>query len=327
MNFLRFLEGIRNPVLDFFFSTITYFGGEIVFMALAIFLFWCVSKKEGYYILTIGFIGTIINQFLKITFRIARPWVLDPEFKPVESAIEESTGYSFPSGHTQNSVGTFGGIALAFKQRWVKILCITLAVLVPFSRMYLGVHTPLDVFVSVGIALVLIFALRPLFNKLYDSTKAMMIFIGIMGVFALAFVLYVELYNFPCEVYAPSDNEAELTKHVSALKNAYTLLGALIGMLVALPIERKFINFETKDKWYINIVKTALGLGIVIGVKELLEVALKPVFGSHQSLHAVRYFGVVMVAVCLYPLLFPLYRRLDEKIINKIKNKKEKTNE
>lgn len=149
MGFLRFLEGIRNPVFDFFFSIITYLGGEIVFMAVAMILFWCVSKKEGYYILTVGFIGTIINQFLKITFRIARPWVLDPEFKPVESAIEEATGYSFPSGHTQNSVGTFGGIALAFKKRWVRITCIILAVLVPFSRMYLGVHTPLDVFVSV----------------------------------------------------------------------------------------------------------------------------------------------------------------------------------
>lgn len=325
MEFLRFLEGIRNPVFDIFFSIITYCGDEIVFMAVAMILFWCVSKKDGYYILTVGFIGTIINQFLKITFRIARPWVVDPEFNAVESAKEAATGYSFPSGHTQNAVGTFGALAYIFKKPWVRITCIALAVLVPFSRMYLGVHTPADVFTSVGIALVLIFAIKPLFDKLYYSTKGMLIFIGILIAVAIAYVLYVELFPFPSEVDLV-DLEYGVSKRTTALKNAYTLLGALIGMAVSLPIERKFIRFETKDKWYIQLFKVAFGLGIVLGVKELLEVALEPIFRGHQSIHAFRYFGVVMVAVCLYPLLFPLYRRLDEKFIKMRNAKKEKNN-
>lgn len=317
LDVLRWIAKIRNPVFDIFFQVITYCGDEIVFMAVAMILFWCVSKKEGYYILTIGFIGTIINQFLKITFRILRPWDLAPDIGVVGNAKEAATGYSFPSGHTQNSVGTFGSIAYIFKKKWIRIVSIVLCVLVPFSRMYLGVHTPLDVVVSVVIALALIFGLRPIFDRVYDSTKSFLIFISIMIALSFAFVLYLELFKFPAEVYLTLEDGLSPQEH--SLKNAYTLLGALIGMAVALPIERKYINFETKDKLYIQIIKIALGLGIVLGVKELLEVVLKPIFGSWQGIHAFRYFGVVMVAVCLYPLLFPVFRKLDKKITTKHK--------
>jgi undecaprenyl-diphosphatase len=74
-------------------------------------VFWCFDKKHGYFLITIGFLGTVINQFLKVLFRIPRPWVKDPNFTIVESAKEAATGYSFPSGHTQSAVGSFGAVA------------------------------------------------------------------------------------------------------------------------------------------------------------------------------------------------------------------------
>ncbi|MBP3388873.1 MAG: hypothetical protein J6K98_03260, partial [Clostridia bacterium] len=77
-------------------SLITRLGEETVFLAVAIAVFWCVNKYEGYYLMSVGLVGTVINQFMKIIFRIARPWVLDPEFTIVESAREAATGYSFP---------------------------------------------------------------------------------------------------------------------------------------------------------------------------------------------------------------------------------------
>lgn len=86
MDFLRFLEGIRTPVATAIFSFLTYFGDELFFMVLAITVFWCVSKRYGYYILAVGFLGTVLNQFMKLWFRVPRPWVLDPDFTIVESA-------------------------------------------------------------------------------------------------------------------------------------------------------------------------------------------------------------------------------------------------
>ena len=122
MPFLYFLKSIRNPVLDFIFSTVTHLGEETLFLAIAIFFFWCVNKREGYFILITGLVGTVVNQVAKLFFRIPRPWVLDPEFNIIESARAEATGYSFPSGHTQNVAGTFGSIAAYKKDRHIKIL-------------------------------------------------------------------------------------------------------------------------------------------------------------------------------------------------------------
>ena len=145
MAFLRFLEGIRTPIGNVFFSTVTHLGEETIFILVGLLFFWCISKKQGYFILSVGFLGTVMNQFLKLVFRIPRPWVRDPEFTIVESARAEATGYSFPSGHTQSSVGVFGSIARITGNKVLRILCIAACVLVPLSRLYLGVHTPADV--------------------------------------------------------------------------------------------------------------------------------------------------------------------------------------
>lgn len=86
MKVLYALESIRTPWLDTVMAAITHLGEETVFMVAALFVFWCVSKRHGYYLLAIGFAGTVLNQFLKLLFRIPRPWVLDSDFTIVESA-------------------------------------------------------------------------------------------------------------------------------------------------------------------------------------------------------------------------------------------------
>ena len=80
MQLLYWFEGIRMPGLNEFMLAITTLGEETAFLALALIFFWCVDKRKGYYLMAVGFIGTMVNQFLKLWFRIPRPWVLDPEF-------------------------------------------------------------------------------------------------------------------------------------------------------------------------------------------------------------------------------------------------------
>ena len=120
MQILYWFQSIRNPVLDRFFSLVTMLGEETVFLVLGILIFWCVNKQKGYFILSVGFLGLLVNQFLKISCRVPRPWVKDPQFTIVESAREAATGYSFPSGHTQISVGAYGSIARAWKNRTLR---------------------------------------------------------------------------------------------------------------------------------------------------------------------------------------------------------------
>ena len=135
MGVLYALESIRTPVLDKIMLIISELGGEAPFLIIAIAVFWCIDKRKGYYLMTVGFFGMILNQFLKILCCVPRPWVKDPEFTIVEPARAGATGYSFPSGHTQNAVSLYGGIARCTGSRLLRVVCIVLAVLIAFSRM------------------------------------------------------------------------------------------------------------------------------------------------------------------------------------------------
>lgn len=304
MDVLRFLESIRLPALDTLMQLITEGGGELVFMVLAITVFWCIDKRCGYYIFTVGFFGTIINQFLKLAFRIPRPWVLDPNFTIVESARAGAAGYSFPSGHTQNAVGTFGGLARYTKKRWVRVVCIVLAVLIPFSRMYLGVHTPLDVGVSVLVALVLLFAFYPLFSSDERQSRAMWYVLAAVIVLAAAYLAFVLAYAFPADIDA--ENLAEGTK------TAFTMAGAVLGLLAVYAADRYKLQFDTKAPLLGQILKLVLGLALLVAIKAGLKAPLHALFGGYFA-DLVRYFLMVLFAGCVWPLTFGFFARVGRK--------------
>ena len=309
MKFLYFLESIRNPVLDFIFSLITLCGEETVFMAIGMIVFWCINKYKGYFLLCIGFVGTVINQFLKILCRVPRPWIKDPNFTIVESAREAATGYSFPSGHTQTSVGLFGGIARATKIRALRIGMIVLAALVALSRMYLGVHTPADVLVSVGVALILIFVGYPLFRKAEESPRVMYAILGSFTALLVAYVLFVMLHQFPAEVYF----DDALHNLESARKNGFTLLGCAVGLLVTYTVDLKWTHFDTKAVWWAQILKVAGGLGLVVAVKALAKSPLEAIFVNEFVARSVRYFLMVVVGGVLWPMTFKFFAKLGRK--------------
>ena len=302
MPFLYFLESIRNPVFDFIFSLITHLGEETFFLVIAIIFFWCVNKREGYFILITGLVGTLFNQLAKLFFRIPRPWVLDPDFDIIEAAREEATGYSFPSGHTQNIAGTYGAIAAYQPKKWKTALCTTIIVLVAFSRMYLGVHTPLDVIVSLLLALALILLLRPLFATEEMFKKSMPWIVIGSTVLSLAFLGYV--------LSVSGDNTLDAHNFESALKNACTLLGCTAGLIAVYFIDLKFINFVTEARWYSQIIKLVVGLGGVLAIKAGFSSPLTALFGNEMIARAVRYFLIVLFAGGVWPLTFKWFKEL-----------------
>lgn len=298
MKLLYILEKIRIPVLNELMLIVTRLGEETAFLVLALIVFWCVDKRRGYFVMAVGFMGTMVNQILKLVCAVPRPWVLDPEFTILEQAREAASGYSFPSGHTSTAVGTFGAIAATEKRRWVAALCISLAVLVGFSRMYVGVHTPYDVLVGAACAVLLIIIFKPI--VMGTNEKAMYILMGVLMLTGLGYLLYVELFPFPADIDAHNLS--------SATNNAYTMLGCLIGMIVVYFGEKKWVNFSTQAVWWAQILKVALGLGLVLAVKAGLKTPLNMLFGELPG-RAVRYFLIVIVAGLLWPMTFRLWSK------------------
>lgn len=302
MSFLYFLEGLRTPWLDAIMSTLTHLGGEMVFLVVALIVFWCVDKRRGYYLLSVGFMGTIVNQFLKITCRIPRPWVQDPNFTIVESARAEATGYSFPSGHSTSSVGTFGVLATESKRLWFRLVTIALCFLIPFTRLYLGVHTPADVLVGSAISLFFIIILRPVIFR--NDGKALPWLLVVMLAVAGGFVAYMEFFPFPANVDAAN--------RLSALENSYTLFGSILGLLVVWVVDRKQ-NFSTDGVWYVQVLKAVLGLALALAVKGGLKMPLEAIFGGHVAARAVRYFLLVLFVGIVWPMAFPWLAKLGRK--------------
>lgn len=302
MELLYLLEKLRMPGLNEFMEIITHLGAETAFLVTALIVFWCVNKRQGYYILSVGFVGTIFNQFLKLWFRIPRPFELDPNFKCLPAAYEGATGFSFPSGHTQSSVGTFGGIAHSSKNKWVRGIAIAIAVLVPFSRMYVGVHTPKDVLVAAAIAVALIVTFKPLIYG--NDGKNMPVLLGGMSLIAVGYLCFVELYQFPEDV--------NFQRLESGIESAYTLLGALMGLLLVYVVDEKWLNFSTKAVWWAQILKVLLGLAVVLAVKEGLRTPLNFLF-TEKIGRLVRYLLIVVVAGILWPLTFKFFGKLGNK--------------
>lgn len=302
MRFLYMLEEIRIPVVNEFMLAVTYLGDEIAFLVVALILMWCADKKMGYYMLSVGFLGTIANQFMKLWFRIPRPWILDPEFTILEQAREGASGYSFPSGHTQSSIGTFGAIAAITENKLLRWISIAIAILVPFSRMYLGVHTPLDVCVAAVMAIALIFALKPIFFG--KNERVFPVFLGIMLAVSVTFLCFVELYAFPDDI-DPHNME-------SGLKNAYTLLGSILGLIVVYVVDQKWLHYPTTAVWWAQGLKVIGGLGLVLAVKSGLKTPLESILGELTG-RGMRYFLVVIVAGVIWPLSFQWFAKLGTK--------------
>lgn len=301
MQFLYFLEKLRNPVLDVFFSLITHIGEETVFLVMALVFFWCVGKREGYYMLIVGLVGTVINQAAKLLFKIPRPWVKDPNFTIVESARAEATGYSFPSGHTQNVSGTFGSAALGIKNKIFRIICAVIIALVALSRMYLGVHTPLDVGVSLLIGGVLVFGLYPVFKNDENFNRFMPYVVVVSTLLSTGLLLYTFLMS-----------EAGVDPHnlASGMKNSATLFGCTLALIPVYVIDKRYIKFETGAKWYAQIIKLIGGLLGVMIIKVGLSSPLVLLFGNEYVARAVRYFLIVMFAGALWPLTFKAFSRM-----------------
>ncbi|MBE6929366.1 MAG: phosphatase PAP2 family protein [Ruminococcaceae bacterium] len=301
MQVLYWLESIRTPALDTFFSVVTHLGSETLFLAIAIIVFWCVSKKQGYYLLTAGFFGILASQFLKLVCRVPRPWVRDPGFTIVESARADATGYSFPSGHTQNAVTALGCPARSVKSWILRILCIIGIVLTAISRMYLGVHTPVDVLVSLVIGAVLVFGLYPVFEKIGDRPGLLSSVSAALMTLSTLYVIFLQVYPWPADIDAA--NLAE------GVKNGWLLFGCSAAMLLASRIDQKYIRFDVKAPLHAQILKVILGLAIIMLIKEGAKPVLNTLFDGHIAATALRYFLMVIFAACVWPLTFPWFAK------------------
>jgi len=135
-----FASSLYNPYLDLFFNLITYVGSS-AFWILLIVLFWLKNKKKiSLHLLYAFILDTASILLLKFIFLRPRP------SEVFNLGIDIEIGPSFPSGHTERAFS--GAFVLSNYYKKYRILFYSLSILIAFSRIYIGLHFPLDTLIG-----------------------------------------------------------------------------------------------------------------------------------------------------------------------------------
>jgi membrane-associated phospholipid phosphatase len=122
----------------------SFLGNEEFFLLLAPVLYWCIDSQAGMRVGLLLMLSGCTNTIIKIFFYQPRPYWIEPQVK----AYSAESSFGLPSGHAQNAVVVWGGLAASFKKKWLWVLAFIFPFLIGLSRIYLGVHFPSDVLVG-----------------------------------------------------------------------------------------------------------------------------------------------------------------------------------
>ena len=236
-----------SPALDLPFAVFTFLGDEEFFLLLLPFVYWCLDRRTGARLTVLFLMSMLVNYVAKAIGAQPRPFQYDPRVL----MIRDASGYGLPSGHTQSAVVVWGYLGSQFRKKWLWVVVALLVVLIPLSRVYLGVHFPHDLlggYVLGAVSLALFLWLDPRVE-------------GGMSQQGLAWQLGL-MALVPALTIALSPSEDSVTQGA-------TLMSMGIGFI----LERRWVRFEPSPTWWKRLVAFLLGIVVVGGLWGGLRVA------------------------------------------------------
>ena len=278
LELIRAVQSVHGPALDAIFKAITFLGEEDFFIILLPLFLWCVDFAFGARLAFFFLFSTIVNSGAKGLFAQPRPFELDSTVK-----LYESKGYGLPSGHSQSSVVVWGVLASYIHKRWAWVAAALLAVLVGFSRVYLGVHFPTDVLAGWALGVVLLVGYIFLVPHIEIWLKKMSLFVR------LALVVVIPL---TIALIYPSDD-------------SLSAMGVFLGAGVGIVLTGHWVHFDAGGPLWQRGARLLLGAAVVLA----LRFGLKAIFPDEgEALYAplrfVRYALVGLWAGLGAPWMF-----------------------
>jgi len=242
---IKFIQFFTSPFADVIFQLITMTGEETFYILVASTIFWCVNKKFGYKLGFALLTGTIVNTALKDIVNSARPIGVSG----IRSLrLETATGQSFPSGHTQGSTTFWVSFINQIRKKWIYAVGILVISLVGFSRMYLGVHYPIDIIGGIIIGIIWTFISNYIFEYAEVNRNPWIFMIIIVPM--IIGLMYIKQ------------------------KTYYAISGTVLGFYFGYILETKYVLYDVKNTRLKQLIKLVLGLTVLLTLKGVLKVIL-----------------------------------------------------
>ena len=296
------------PVMRLF----TFMGNEEFYLLIAPALFWCIQPDLGLRLGIYLMMSASLNSIVKILLHTPRPYWYDDRIR----ALTTETSFGMPSGHAQNSVVVWGAIANYIGRWWGWLLAIVIILMIGISRIFLGVHFPVDVLMGWAIGAVLLFLMlkleKPLLRWMEPfslSIKILLIFTASIGIIIIGFIAQKSQssWQLPVEWLQLAINASPDAEPFSpfALDGLFSNAGALFGLAAG----GYFIKAKGGFKVQGPLGKLALRYGLgVVGIL-IFWMGLKALFPGGESAAAlifryIRYALVGLWVTAIAPLIF-----------------------
>lgn len=157
------IQSQPSAVLDLLFRAITLLGNPAFWLFIAALLYWNNRERQSFFLVNIVVFSSAVTAALKIFFARPRPSELVHRVlpqDPISIMLEANTPqFGFPSGHSVTIAAVLAFFSKNKKKLEIALFAI-IAVLVAFSRLYIGTHFPLDVIAGLALGVLIgIFAL------------------------------------------------------------------------------------------------------------------------------------------------------------------------
>ena len=283
METILFLQNLGEwlaPLMTFF----TSLGDEEFYLLMMPAIYWCFDTLMGTRLALMLVVTTGANSILKMAFHSPRPFWVSNKVR----AFRSETSFGIPSGHSQNAVTLWGTWASSMKKRWAWVVAIFIAILIGISRLYLGMHFPVDVITGwlVGAFLLWIFIRleKPVGGWIKKQSIANQVLL-ILGIAAVMLVLgnlmiaRLAILQIPA-VWIENAIQAGSPLEPLSRDGITTATGVFLGLALGLVLIQQRGGFSPKGPVWQRILRYLVGiLGTLI-----IWAGLKAIFPSGESL-------------------------------------------